>query len=87
MNVDLIVVSMMDFNIILLGMDWLAENHTSIDCYKREVIFSPPSVSSFNFKGACIEIAPKLVSMMKAKRLVQQGGWVILASVIDVKKK
>ena len=35
LSIDLIVVSVKDFDVIL-GMDWLAENHTSIDCIKRK---------------------------------------------------
>ena len=42
---------------------------------------------TFKFKGTSIEITPKVVSMMKAKRLVQQGEWAILACVIDVRGK
>ena len=77
---------MMDFDIIQ-GMDWLAENHASIDCHKKEVVFSPPSESSIKFRDTCAGVSPKVVSMMKAKRLFQQGGWVILASVVDARGK
>ena len=86
LSVDLILVSMKEFDVIL-GMNWLVENHTSIDCRKKEVIFSPLSGPNFKFKGTCIGPTPKLVSMMKDKRLVQQGGWAILACVIDVRGK
>ena len=82
----LIVVKMTDFDVIL-GMDWLAENRASIDCRKKEVKFSPPTGPTFKFKGTNTEITPKVVSMMKAKRLVQQGGWAILACAVDVRGK
>ena len=49
-HVDLKVVNMTDFDIIL-GMDWLAENFASIDCHKKEVIFTPPNRLTFKFKG------------------------------------
>ncbi|KAA0052288.1 hypothetical protein E5676_scaffold113G001050 [Cucumis melo var. makuwa] len=44
---------MEDFNVIL-GMDWLSANHASIDCFRKEVVFNPPSGTSFKFKGAGI---------------------------------
>ena len=77
---------MTDFDVIL-GMDWLAENHATIDCRTKEVIFSLLSGPSFKFKGTCTKTTPKVVSMMKAERLVQQGGWAILACVVDVTGK
>ena len=83
LNVDLMVVNMTDFDVIL-GMDWLAENRASIDCRKKEVKFSPPTGPTFKFKGTNTGITPKVVSMMKAKKLVQQGGWAILACAVDV---
>ena len=41
---------MMDFDAIL-GVDWLTVNHASIDCHKKEVIFSPLPEPIFKFKG------------------------------------
>ena len=63
------VVSTIDFNVIL-GIYWLAENRASIDCPKKEVKFSPPAGSTFIFIGTSTGITSKVVSMMKAKRLV-----------------
>lgn len=45
---------MIDFYVIL-GIDWLAENHAGIDFRKKEVIISPLSGPNFKFKGTCIE--------------------------------
>ena len=80
------VVNMTDFDVIL-GMDWLTENHASIDCRKKEVKFSPPTEPTFKFKATSTRITPKVVSMMKAKKLVQQGGLAILACAVDVREK
>ena len=57
----------MDFDVIL-GMDWLAENFASIDCHKKEVIFTPPNGLTFKFKGTFTGTTPKIISM------IQQGG-------------
>ena len=48
------------------------------------MIFSLSVGPSFKFKGQISGLPPKVVSMMKAKRLVQQGGWTILACAVDV---
>ncbi|KAA0067364.1 gag protease polyprotein [Cucumis melo var. makuwa] len=53
LDVTLLVLDMQDFDVIL-GMDWLSTNHASIDCFRKEVVFDPPSGTSFKFKGAGI---------------------------------
>ncbi|TYK20316.1 gag protease polyprotein [Cucumis melo var. makuwa] len=45
-EVTLLVRDMLDFDVIL-GMNWLAANHASIDCSRKEVAFNPPSMVSF----------------------------------------
>ena len=42
MLVDLVLLNLQDFNVIL-GMDWLASYHVSIDCFGKRVIFDIPS--------------------------------------------
>ncbi|XP_022932239.1 uncharacterized protein LOC111438602 [Cucurbita moschata] len=50
MDVTLIVLDMANFDVIL-RMEWLAQNHASIDCFNKEVVFRPPGQPSFKFKG------------------------------------
>ncbi|KAL4011208.1 hypothetical protein IC575_028257 [Cucumis melo] len=69
-----------------LEMDWLSANHASIDCFRKEVVFNPPSRTSFKFKGAEIVCIPKVISTMKASKLLSQGTWSILASVVDTRE-
>ena len=85
LDVTLLVLDMRDFDVIL-GMDWLATNHASIDCSRKEVVFSPPTASSFKFKGVGTVVLPKVISAMKASKLLNQGTWSILASVVDTKE-
>ena len=85
-HVDLKVVDMTDFD-VKLGMDWLAENFANIDCHKKEVIFTPPNGLTFKFKGTLAGTTPKIISMMKARRLVQQGRWAFLACSVNTKGK
>ncbi|KAL0536993.1 hypothetical protein IC582_025965 [Cucumis melo] len=58
-EVTLLVLDMLDFDVIL-GMDWLAANHASIDCSRKEVAFNPPLMASFKFKGEGSRLLPKV---------------------------
>ena len=48
--VDLMLLPIHDFDLIL-GMDWLASYHASIDCFTKEVRFRMPNESNFKFQG------------------------------------
>ncbi|KAL0556805.1 hypothetical protein IC582_005322 [Cucumis melo] len=76
---------MLDFDVIL-GMDWLAANHASIDCFRKEVTFNPPSMASFKFKGEGSRSLPQVISAIRASKLLSQGTWGILASVVDTRE-
>ncbi|KAL0561316.1 hypothetical protein IC582_001739 [Cucumis melo] len=84
-EVTLLVLDMLDFDVIL-GMDWLAANHASIDCSRKEVTFNPPSMASFKFKGGGSRSLPQVISAIRASKLLSQGTWGILASVVDTRE-
>ncbi|KAL0551449.1 hypothetical protein IC582_010537 [Cucumis melo] len=84
-EVTLIVLDMLDFDVIL-GMDWLAANHASINCSRKEVTFNPPSMASFKFKGGGSKSLPQVISAIRASKLLSQGTWGILASVVDTRE-
>ncbi|KAL4027946.1 hypothetical protein IC575_011136 [Cucumis melo] len=84
-EVTLLVLDMLDFDVIL-GMDWLAANHASIDCSRKEVTFNPPSMASFKFKGEGSKSLPQVISAIRASKLVSQGTWGILASMVDTRE-
>ncbi|KAL0549335.1 hypothetical protein IC582_013816 [Cucumis melo] len=84
-EVTLLVLDMLDFDVIL-GMDWLAANHASIDCSHKEVAFNPPSMASFKFKGEGSRSLPQVISAIRASKLLSQGTWGILASVVDTRE-
>ncbi|KAL0536697.1 hypothetical protein IC582_025657 [Cucumis melo] len=84
-EVTLLVLDMLDFDVIL-GMDWLAANHASIDCSRKEVTFNPPSRASFKFKGEGSKSLPQVISAIRASKLLSQGTWGILASVVDTRE-
>ncbi|KAL0546149.1 hypothetical protein IC582_016055 [Cucumis melo] len=78
-EVTLLVLDMLHFDVIL-GMDWLAANHASIDCSSKEVAFNPPSMVSFKFKGEGSRSLPQVISAMRASKLLN------LASVVDTRE-
>ncbi|KAL0539905.1 hypothetical protein IC582_024126 [Cucumis melo] len=84
-EVTLLVLDTHDFDVIL-GMDWLAANHASIDCSHKDVAFNPPLMASFKFKGEGSRSLPKVISAMRANKLLSQATWSILASVVDTRK-
>ncbi|TYK06288.1 gag protease polyprotein [Cucumis melo var. makuwa] len=84
-EVTLLVLDMLDFDVIL-GMDWLAANHASIDCFRKEVAFNPPSMISFKFKGEGSRSLPQVISAIRASKLLSPGTWGILASVVDTRE-
>ncbi|KAL0551924.1 hypothetical protein IC582_011017 [Cucumis melo] len=84
-EVTLIVLDMLDFDVIL-GMDWLAANNASIDCSRKEITFNPPSRASFKFKGEGSRLLPQVISAIRASKLLSQGTWGILASVVDTRE-
>ncbi|KAL0546488.1 hypothetical protein IC582_016398 [Cucumis melo] len=84
-EVTLLVLDMLDFDVIL-GMDWLSANHASIDCSRKEVTFNPPSMASFKFKGGGSKSLPQVISAIRASKLLSQGTWGILASVVDTRE-
>ncbi|TYK08405.1 gag protease polyprotein [Cucumis melo var. makuwa] len=55
------------------GMDWLAANHASIDCSRKNVVFNPLKGTSFKFKGVGTVVLPKMISTMKASKLLNKG--------------
>ncbi|KAL0537629.1 hypothetical protein IC582_026612 [Cucumis melo] len=84
-EVTLLVLDMLDFDVIL-GMDWLAANDASIDCSRKEVTFNPPSMASFKFKGGGSRSLPQVISAIRASKLLSQGTWGILASMVDTRE-
>lgn len=80
---DLVVLDIRDFDVIL-GMDWLANHHAKMDCFSKEVTFSIPSQFDLVFKGT--RRCPKIISAIKAKRLMRNGGIEYLTYAIEIKE-
>ncbi|KAL0534713.1 hypothetical protein IC582_029005 [Cucumis melo] len=84
-DVTLLVLDICDFDVIL-SMDWLVANHVSINYSRKEAAFNPSTEISFKFKGVGTVVIPKVISAMKASKLLKQGTLSILASVVDTRE-
>jgi hypothetical protein len=59
LTTNLIVFDIEGFDIIL-GMDWLSNNHVIIDCYNKEIIFGLLANSKFKFVGTKVDATPSI---------------------------
>ena len=79
---DLIVLGIHDFDIVL-GMDWLSKHRATLDCYKKEVRLVRPEEPGVIFRGIRREIAPSLINVMTASKMIRKGYQGYLAFVVD----
>ena len=83
---DLIVLEPLELDVIL-GMDWLATYHATIDCYAKTVKFRPMGEPSFMVKGDQNLVPCNLISALSAGRLLRKGCQGFLAFVHNVEAK
>ncbi|XP_026459422.1 uncharacterized protein LOC113360090 [Papaver somniferum] len=75
---DLVVLDMQGFDVIL-GMDWLAKHHASVDCFAKSVNFCMSGKSPFTFVGS---IKPQS-QFQKLKKTGGLSGMRLLACVAE----
>ena len=63
MPVDLVLPHLQDFDVIL-GMDWLALYHASVDYFGKRVTFSIPAQPEFSFEGKQVDKPLHVVSAL-----------------------
>ncbi|XP_074363091.1 uncharacterized protein LOC141718728 [Apium graveolens] len=78
-KVNLLPIEMHDFDIIL-GMDWLSEHRAIIDCQGKKVIFGDADKQEFVYQGSQRKGEVKLISALKARKLLSKGcdGYLLL---------
>jgi hypothetical protein len=81
-NVDLIPLKMVDFDMIL-GMDYLSSHQATINCYTKFITIRTVDGKMVNFYGKRSVIPNSLISVMKARKLLNKGCVVLLAHVVD----
>ena len=86
LNVNLVPIHLQVFDIIL-GMDALSSYQATVDCYKKLVVFNPPEVQKFTFKGECCALPTCIISATTARKLIGKGCQGYLAYVINSEKE
>jgi len=71
---------------VILGMDWLSTHHAHVDCHQKRITFKMEGIPEFTFEGVKDEIKMQIILAIKATKLLRQGCWGFLASVIDKKE-
>ncbi|XP_070041458.1 uncharacterized protein [Nicotiana tomentosiformis] len=74
---------MVDFDVIF-GMDWLSPYHAILDFHSKTVTLAMPGLLRLEWMGALDYIPSKVVSFLKAHRMVRKGCKAYLAFVRDV---
>ncbi|XP_077249415.1 uncharacterized protein LOC143888918 [Tasmannia lanceolata] len=77
---DLVLLNMNDFKVIL-GMDWLASYHASVDCFYKVVVFRIPGEEEFMFEGVKHPGKIKIIAALRAQKMLSRGCEGFLAYV------
>ncbi|XP_070032147.1 uncharacterized protein [Nicotiana tomentosiformis] len=71
-RVDLLLLSMVDFDVIL-GMDWLSPYHTILDCHAKTVTLAMLVLPHLEWMGTLDYIPSRVMSFLKAQLMVEKG--------------
>ncbi|XP_070046796.1 uncharacterized protein [Nicotiana tomentosiformis] len=82
-RVDLLLLIIVDFDVIL-GMDWLSPYHAILDCHTKTVALAMPGMPRLEWKGTLDYVPSRVVSFLKAQRMVKKGCDAYLAFVRDI---
>ena len=80
--VDLIILEMVDFDVIL-GMTWLSSNFAILDRDAKTVTLAKPGTDSLVWEGDYISTPVRIISFLRAKRMVSKGCLALLAHLKD----
>ena len=73
---------MVDFDIIL-GMTWLSPNFAILDCNAKTVMLAKPETDPFVWEGDYTSTPVRIISFLRAKRMVSKGCLAFLAHLRD----
>ncbi|KAI5649734.1 hypothetical protein M9H77_35739 [Catharanthus roseus] len=83
---DLITLPLEGYDVIL-GMDWLSKHYAQVDCRRKLVKFSRPSMPILVFQGKRIKQENPFLSGMKARKLLWKGCQGYLAYLLNKPKE
>ncbi|XP_069143501.1 uncharacterized protein [Solanum lycopersicum] len=78
----LIILGMIDFDVIL-GMDWLSPCHAILDCNAKTMTLAMPGVSRVERKSVNGSYPSKVISFIRAQRMVERGCLSYIAFIRD----
>jgi len=81
-RVDLLLLSMVEFDVIL-GMDWLSPCHAILDCQAKTVIFVMPRLTMIEWRGSLEYVPSRVISYLNPTDS-WEGCLSYLAFVMDV---
>ncbi|XP_070024784.1 uncharacterized protein [Nicotiana sylvestris] len=82
-RVDLLLLSMVDFDVILV-MDWFSPSHAILDCEAKTVTFAMPGLPWIEWRSSLDYVPNRVISYLKSQRMVGKGCLSYLAFVRDV---
>ncbi|XP_070014226.1 uncharacterized protein [Nicotiana sylvestris] len=81
-RVDLLLLNMVYFDVIL-GMGWFSPYHTILGCHAKIVMLAMPGFPWLEWRGSLGHVPSKVVSFLKAQRMVEKGCLAYIAFVRD----
>ncbi|XP_070035915.1 uncharacterized protein [Nicotiana tomentosiformis] len=82
-RVDLLFLSMVDFDVIL-DIDWLSPCHSFLDCHAKTVTLEVPGFPRVEWSGSIDYVPSRVISYLKAQWMVEKGCLSYLAFLRDV---
>ncbi|XP_070025221.1 uncharacterized protein [Nicotiana sylvestris] len=82
-RVDLLLLSMVDFEVIL-GMDWLSPYRAILDCHAKTVMLVILGLPRLEWRGSLSHTPSRVISYLKVQRIVEKGCLAYLDIVRDV---
>ena len=64
--------AILDFDVIL-GMAWLSENHATINCYEKCIVFEHEEEKKSTLQCDRSEVPVNLILLMKVSKLLKKG--------------
>ena len=77
---QLLLMELHDFDIIL-GMDWLSSHRAHVDCFEKQIFFGDAVRPDFVYQGTSPSGLVKIVSALKAHKLIRSGCEGYLAAI------
>ncbi|XP_076953607.1 uncharacterized protein LOC143627732 [Bidens hawaiensis] len=86
LNIDLIPFKLGSFDLVV-GMDWLSRNQAEVACAEKLICIPLQSGETLIIQGEKLDRKLKIISCMKARKLLRKQCYAFLAHVIDKKSK